>query len=66
MRSYGTRNGYSSHCRGQCRELSSSKSNAQHLKRCLPHADVEVPLKTLLSVDWITENVEKCADVASR
>ena len=43
MRSYGTRNGYGSHCRGQCRELSSSKSNAQSLKRYL-----QLPLKTLL------------------
>lgn len=46
MRSYGTRNGYGSHCRVQCRELSSSKSNAQHLKRYL-----QLPLKTLLFAD---------------
>jgi hypothetical protein len=54
MRSYGTRNGYSSHCRGQCRKLSSSKSNAQRLKRCPPHTGVELPLKALLSADFDT------------
>jgi hypothetical protein len=36
MRSYGTRNGYSSHCRGQYRKLSSSKSNAQPPQKISP------------------------------
>jgi hypothetical protein len=65
MRSYGTRNGYSSHRRGQWRKLSSSKSSAQHLKRCLPLPGMELPLKTLLSADSIPGNIENCADVAN-
>jgi hypothetical protein len=66
MRSYGAGNGYRSHCRGQFAKLSSSRSNAQLLKRCVPIAGRELSLEALLSADSMPRDVKKSADVACR